>query len=295
MTLSIARLLALKQQAGSRSTPAVPSAPVSPSPNNQIETLRRMVELRSRATKTASKPHRDRSVPGSEIAPGLHLHEALVPMDLRSGRELCGAFDRGDAIDLESVLFFDTETTGLSGGTGTRAFMIGVAQFVPNDSGRYDLRVRQLLTTTLGAESAMLREFAQWLQPQTVLCSYNGKSYDAPLLKTRFRLGRLGNPLQDLRHVDLLYPTRRQYKGVYENCRLGTIEREVLRVVREDDLPGSEAPAAWLSYLHGGSAANLRRVGEHNHQDVVSLSRLLLHLSALSSTMHGQALTDGLA
>lgn len=294
MTLSIARLLALKQQAGSRSTPAPRPAAVSPS-NPQIEELRRLVALRSRVTAAATKPHHDRSVPGDEIAPGLHLREALVPLDVASPGLLCGAFDRGDAIDMESVLFFDTETTGLSGGTGTRAFMIGVAQFVRNELDRYDLRVRQLLTTTLGAESAMLREFAQWLQPQTVLCSYNGKSYDAPLLKTRFRLGRLGNPLHELRHVDLLYPTRRQYKGVYENCRLGTIEREVLRVVREDDLPGSEAPAAWLHYLHGGSAANLRRVGEHNHQDVVSLARLLLHLSALGDPMRSQPLADGLA
>jgi uncharacterized protein YprB with RNaseH-like and TPR domain len=66
---------------------------------------------------------------------------------------------------------------------------------------------------------------------------------------------------------------------VYENCRLATIERQVLRVVREDDLPGSEAPAAWLSYLRGGSARDLRRVLAHNHQDVVTLSRLLRHLS----------------
>ena len=81
-----------------------------------------------------------------------------------------------------------------------------------------------------------------------------------------------------LDHVDLLFPTRRRYRGTWENCRLATIERQQLRIAREDDLPGSEAPAAWLGYLRGGSARNLRRVGEHNHQDVVTLAQLFLRL-----------------
>jgi len=111
-----------------------------------------------------------------------------------------------------------------------------------------------------------------------VLSSYNGRCYDAPLLKTRYRLARMAEPLSALDHVDLLFPTRRRYRGVWENCRLATIERELLRVMREDDLPGSQAPAAWLGYLRGGSARNLRRVAEHNHQDVVSLSLLMRRL-----------------
>lgn len=73
--------------------------------------------------------------------------------------------------------------------------------------------------------------------------SYNGKSYDAPLLATRYRLARLPNPLAGLGHLDLLHPVRRRWKGVWENCRLATAERQLLGVVRDDDLPGSEAPA----------------------------------------------------
>jgi uncharacterized protein len=80
-----------------------------------------------------------------------------------------------------------------------------------------------------------------------------------------------------------LYPTRRRYKGRWENCRLATIERQVLGVVREDDLPGSEAPAAWLSFLRGGSARNLRRVADHNRQDLASLGGLLVHHANLDS------------
>ena len=129
----------------------------------------------------------------------------------------------------------------------------------------------------------MLDVFRQWLRPETTLVSYNGKCYDAPLLATRFRLNRMGTPLAELSHVDLLYPTRRRYRGRWENCRLATIERRALNVVREDDLPGSEAPAAWLSYLRGGSALNLRRVLAHNDRDVATLAELLLHLSELTA------------
>ncbi len=130
------------------------------------------------------------------------------------------------------------------------------------------------------AETAMLAEFARWLQPTTVFSSYNGRCYDAPLLKTRYRLTRQRCPITPLDHVDLLFPTRRRYRGTWENCRLATIERQLLQIVREDDLPGSEAPAAWLNYLRGGSAVNLRRVAEHNHQDVVTLSLLMQRLVA---------------
>ena len=106
------------------------------------------------------------------------------------------------------------------------------------------------------------------------------KSYDAPLLAARYRLARMPNPLAGLAHIDLLYPSRRRYRGRWENCRLATLERRVLGVAREDDLPGSEAPGAWLRYLRGGDARDLCRVVDHNRQDVVSMSGLLLQLSA---------------
>ncbi|MCX7034714.1 MAG: ribonuclease H-like domain-containing protein, partial [Arenimonas sp.] len=169
-----------------------------------------------------------------------------------------------------------TETTGLAGGTGTRAFMIGAADWC--DGG---LRLRQLTTTTMAAEADMLRTFADWLPAGTVLVSYNGKCYDSPLLNTRYRLARQPSPLTGLLHLDLLHPARRRWKGRWENCRLGTLERRVLDIVRDDDLPGSEAPRAWLDYLRGGSARDLRRVAEHNAQDLRSLAGLCLHLAAL--------------
>ncbi|WP_434212631.1 ribonuclease H-like domain-containing protein [[Pseudomonas] boreopolis] len=262
---------------------ASPAAPVR-NASHDLDALRRLLGLRERKpTASASAPARpaavDRTLPGQEIAPGLWRIEAFLPQPIPAA-PLSLAFARrpDDAVAPRDLLFFDTETTGLAGGTGTRAFMIGAADWHVDAAGREGLRVRQLLMATMAAETAMLREFAGWLGPATVLSSYNGRCYDAPLLKTRFRLARLAEPLGALDHVDLLFPTRRRYRGHWENCRLATIERHLLRIVREDDLPGSEAPAAWLTWLRGGSARNLHRVAAHNHQDVVTLALLFRRL-----------------
>jgi uncharacterized protein YprB with RNaseH-like and TPR domain len=253
-----------------------------------VDALRRLIATRERkpiapagAPATRRAPMADRTLPGEEISPGLHLIETFLPQSM-PGESLSLAFAKRaeEAVAPRHLLFFDTETTGLAGGTGTRAFMVGAADWLHCGQRGPGLRIRQLMMSTMAAEGAMLRAFAQWLTPQTVLCSYNGRSYDAPLLKTRYRLARLPEPITALDHVDLLHPTRRRYRGTWENCKLATIERQLLRIVREDDLPGSEAPAAWLTYLRGGSARNLRRVAHHNHQDVVTLALLLQRLVA---------------
>ena len=272
MSLTLDKLQKLKRQAGGDIAKREPALTPQRTAQTSIDQLRQLLRIRAPAP-VAARVATDRTLPGVEIAPGLHLREQTLPDDALPDA-FCGAFDRKDTLAPSRMLFFDTETTGLAGGTGTRAFMIGAADW---HAGA--LRIRQLTMRTMAAEQAMLDAFRAWVHADTVLVSYNGKCYDAPLLATRYRLARQTNPLAGLPHVDLLYPTRRRYRGVYENCRLATIERQVLRIVREDDLPGSEAPAAWLSYLRGGSAQNLRRVLAHNHQDVISLSRLLRHLS----------------
>jgi len=273
--------------AARETSPAVPAVPVPvPAPalrKPEIGGLRRLLGLRDRGLGTAHPREnaKDRHVPGDEIAPGLFLIESFVTQAIPT-EPLSLAFAKrdGEQVQPQDLLFFDTETTGLAGGTGTRAFMIGAADWHTHPERGDGLRIRQLLMTTMAAETAMLREFAGWLQPSTVFSSYNGRCYDAPLLKTRYRLARQRCPITPLDHVDLLFPTRRRYRGTWENCRLATIERQLLQIVREDDLPGSEAPAAWLNYLRGGSAVNLRRVAEHNHQDVVTLALLMRRLVA---------------
>ncbi|MGE7136858.1 ribonuclease H-like domain-containing protein [Luteibacter sp. NPDC031894] len=273
------RLAILRKQAGVGAPQASPTQ-AAKGPRPDLAALRRMAGVRERLAQPRTlAPAHSREVPGEEIAPGLRYLEQRFawpePPD-----ELDLTFARMTTARREHLLHFDTETTGLAGGTGTRAFMVGAADW--HDGS---LRVRQLYITTMAAESAMLRAFADWIDPDTVLVSYNGKSYDAPLLATRYRLARQENPLKGLPHVDLLHPMRRRYRHVWENCRMQTAERRLLRVVREDDLPGSEAPRAWLTYLRGGPSTNLVRVAEHNLQDVRSLSGLLVEA-------HGWAALD---
>ena len=247
---------------------AAAAAPATSAREATIAQLRTLLKIR--APEISAPPRSiDRALPGEEIAPGLRYHEQWAPWPEGEGVLPLHGIGQ-DTIARGHLLAFDTETTGLAGGTGTRAFMIGAADW--RDGG---LRIRQLCITRLAAEEAMLRAFAGWLEPETVLVSYNGKSYDRPLLSTRYRLARLPDPVFERRHVDLLHPVRRRYRGVWANCRLATAERELLGVLREDDLPGAEAPGAWLAYLRGGSASKLRRVGLHNAQDLRSLCGLL--------------------
>src|SRR5690606_16163144 len=194
------RLAGLRRQAGAASTApvaAVAPAPASPaskpaSTADQVAQLRKLLGLRPRALAPVRSV--DRSLDGDELAPGLRYLEQWVPFE-RLPRQLelaalnLAAFEH-ERIDTHRILAFDTETTGLAGGTGTRAFMIGASDW--RDGG---LRIRQLLMTTMGAEQAMLREFAAWLEPETVLLSYNGKCYDRPLLSTRYTLARLPDPV----------------------------------------------------------------------------------------------------
>jgi len=302
VSVTLDKLRALRQQAGhahaTAATPPLVDAIRHPLPAiaeravvaandplpavDAIAALRRLLGVRERRPlATHMRGPVDRVLPGEEIAPGLRLIASRIAFAAPQSALALAFAKRADHVDPRDLLFFDTETTGLAGGTGTRAFMIGAADWHHDPVQGDGLRIRQLLITTLAAENAMLRTFASWLGPDTILSSYNGRCYDAPLLKTRYRLARLPDPITALDHVDLLFPTRRRYRGTWENCRLATIERELLRIVREDDLPGSEAPAAWLSYLRGGCARNLRRVAAHNHQDVVTLARLLLRLQAV--------------
>jgi len=259
---------AMPRPAGNASGAAAPPASQADAHQATLDHLRSLLKLRANAPPPAPRSL-DRALPGEEIAPGLRLYAQWTPWP--AGEDTLPLHGIGqDDIPRARLLAFDTETTGLAGGTGTRAFMIGAADWRAGG-----LRIRQLCITKLAAEEAMLETFAGWLEPETVLVSYNGKSYDRPLLSTRYRLARQRDPLLALRHVDLLHPVRRRYRGVWANCRLATVERELLGVLREDDLPGSEAPGAWLGYLRGGSASKLRRVGLHNAQDLRSLFGLI--------------------
>ncbi|MEZ5464107.1 MAG: ribonuclease H-like domain-containing protein [Lysobacteraceae bacterium] len=255
-----------------------------------VANLRRLIRSRRDATTRASplsprlqEPTNSQvpapPLPGTEISPGLRLIEQHVPLLPASNsltvRSLWPLLSRGlpHRVNVAELLFFDTETTGLNGGTGTRAFQIGAAHF--DDDG---LHVRQLLITRLDAEAAMLQTFADWMNGRT-LVSYNGRSYDAPLLRTRWQLHRQRDACNGLHHIDLVHPVRRLYRDVWPDCRMATVERELLGIARANDLPGSEAPQAFRRWLQCGDDGPLRGVLAHNAQDLVSLARLLLYLT----------------
>ena len=173
------------------------------------------------------------------------------------------------ATDPKRWAFLDTETTGLAGGTGTCAFLVGVGAI--EDDG---FRVRLFFMRDYDEEPAMLRALAKRLGNYDVLISYNGKSFDVPLLETRYRLKRQRNPLDGMGHVDLLHAARRVWRERMPNCRLGTLESEILGVERQGDVPGSLIPQRYFDFLRSGRGTPLKPVFHHNVLDIVSLACL---------------------
>lgn len=165
--------------------------------------------------------------------------------------------------------FVDTETTGLSSGVGTCAFLVGVGAI---EAGGF--RVRLFFMRDYDEEPAMLQALAEHLRGFDALVTYNGKAYDAQLLENRYRLNRQANPLERLHHFDLLHAARRLWGERMPNCRLGTLEAEVLGVTRRGDVPGALIPQRYFDYLRTGDPSGLRPVLRHNLIDIVSLGCL---------------------
>jgi len=176
------------------------------------------------------------------------------------------------------LICLDTETSGLSGGTGTWAFVTGLLR-----GSSEGWQLRQYLLTRLDAESVYLEAIAAELEGAGLLISYNGLSFDIPLLATRFRLSGQGDPLPALPHLDLLRPVRRAYGRVWPDCRLASVEQRLLGFKRKDDLPGSEAPAAWLAWLRAGEMTPLAGVLRHNRWDLLSLAALIPRMGEVFS------------
>ena len=190
------------------------------------------------------------------------------------------------------TVYFDLETTGLSGGAGTVAFLVGFGWF---EGGAF--RTVQYLLPTLAAESRLLRRVAELLESAATLVTFNGKSFDVPITDARFALYRLRSPLGRLTHVDLLHPARRLWSE--SQTRLVGLERAVLGVRREGDVPGGEIPARYVAYLRGGDPEMLTDVLEHNRLDLVSLGLLtgvactLVETGVAAATGAAQALGLG--
>jgi len=167
----------------------------------------------------------------------------------------------------ESWAFIDCETTGLSGGAGTMAFLIAVGRIV---AGQFV--IRQFFLPEPADEQALLNVVREALDGVRVLWTYNGKCFDIPLLESRFRFWRMNFSRDDFGHVDLLVPTRVLFRRRVEDCSLATVEERILKIARIEDLPGAEVPAVYFEYLRTGRSPRLHRVFEHNRVDVLSLA-----------------------
>jgi hypothetical protein len=165
--------------------------------------------------------------------------------------------------------FLDTETTGLAGGTGTYAFLIGVGSIEPAG-----FRLRQFFMRDYGEEASQLHRLAEYLEQFDVLVTYNGKAYDQPLLETRFRMARARHPFGRMEHLDLLFGARRLWKLRLESCRLVDLESQILGVERQGDLPGEMIPYCYFGYLRTQRAFDLVPIFHHNAIDILSLACL---------------------
>lgn len=212
---------------------------------------------------------------GDVICDGLVVSETRHRLDMTPA-ELAGLSNLPETHDQPATdwVYIDTETTGLSGGVGTLAFMVGVARYLPDGM----LWVRQYTMSRFSDEALMLRDLTSWIGEDATLCSYNGRCFDLPLLTNRLRLQRQGCAIASLPHLDLMYGVRRAYRQQWQDCRLQTAEKRRLGIQRVDDMPGALAPQAWQKWLSDGDHSMLIEVLAHNRQDVVSLAKLHLAL-----------------
>lgn len=171
-------------------------------------------------------------------------------------------------LDLSTALFIDLETTGLSGGTGTIPFNVGMGYYKDDK-----FWVVQYFLGDLAEEEHMIQEMAQFFTAMNFqsLVTYNGKNFDLPLLETRFILYRQPFPLSGLPHLDFMYPARNLWRHKYDNCRLSYLAKEVVQTGRTEDIPSAEVPWRYFQYLQTGNYDLVEPVLYHNQEDILSL------------------------
>jgi uncharacterized protein YprB with RNaseH-like and TPR domain len=184
--------------------------------------------------------------------------------------------DRLKEIDIGKTVFLDTETTGLAGGTGTYIFLVGIGYFEGDQ-----FCVRQYFMRDYNEERALLSAVNELLSNFEAIVSYNGKTFDIPLIQSRFIMSGMKLNLENPGHFDLLYPARRLWKRRLENCSLSIVERDILGVIRENDVPGYLVPEIYFRYLKTKDARALKQVFEHNLQDILSLVALVSRMCFL--------------
>jgi tetratricopeptide (TPR) repeat protein len=201
----------------------------------------------------------------------LHGREPVAGyLEIGPGLAALGRDPRLAALPATGALFLDTETTGLAGGTGTFPFLVGCGSV--DEQGRFVLL--QLMCREPAEEPAMLELLAERLAEAAYLVTFNGRSFDIPLVNTRFVLNRMRNPGHGMPHLDLLHVARRIYGRRLSDRSLGSLESAVLGFAREGDIPGHRIPAAYADFLRGGPTEPMVAVLEHNALDLLALAAL---------------------
>jgi hypothetical protein len=202
-------------------------------------------------------------------------HRRHGSMDISTLQEMppgfLSAISEGAVMEapVERLAFLDTETTGLAGGTGTYAFLVGVGRITARG-----FHVRQFFMRDYSEEPSLLLALRRHLEQFEVLVTYNGKAYDQPLLETRYRMARSQPPFSRMVHFDLLFGARRLWKLRFESCRLVDLENQILGVERQGDLPGEMIPYVYFEYLRTKEAFRLAPIFHHNATDILTLACL---------------------
>ena len=203
---------------------------------------------------------------GDMILSAIHAHRDGTVAAIAQDDTLHG-------IDFKQAAFIDTETSGLTGGTGTFAFLVGVG-FFDGES----FCVRQFFMRNPSEEPALIHLLDDLLQNFQTVVSFNGKSFDLPLLDTRFVLSRRPFPLKNTPHLDLLAPARRLWKERLPSCSLTSLEEHILGIFREGDVPGWMIPSLYFEYQRTGDASPLKPVFTHNALDILSMVSLTAYM-----------------
>ena len=214
------------------------------------------------------------------------IHEEIYGTDYRHGwaplesdapLDLMAAWAKDSRLlemPLEKFIFLDTETSGMAGGTGTYAFLVGAGRFEESASGHI-FRLLQFFMRDPGEEPALLEALADFLTPCEGLVTYNGKAFDAPLLKTRYTLHDIPVPFEDYAHVDLLHLARRLWRDRLPSRTLKYIEENVLGAPRtSEEVPGYEIPWLYFDYLRTGDVGEMKGIFYHNAMDIVALAAM---------------------
>ncbi|CAM4284869.1 ribonuclease H-like domain-containing protein [Paenibacillus alkaliterrae] len=203
-----------------------------------------------------------------------HGHHAI--MELRKAASGLSAFHPSFQASAEKVLFLDLETTGLGIGAGNIPFMIGLGYVLDEQ-----FVIEQTLIRHPAEERAMLAYLAEKLQHYNYLATYNGKTFDWPLVQNRFIMNGLGRKIWEPHHLDFLHPARSIWRNTLASCKLSRVEEERLGIHREDDVPGSMAPQLYFQYLADGNPSTLEGVYRHNETDMLSLACLAIRFGHL--------------